>query len=359
MFRKYFFTLLLVASMSNLAEAMTCEKVHTTISMNDMAFFRLDKYSQHIYRIINRLGGDTTSLRKEEKFVIETAAGQKMMEELQGTFGSKMKNRDAAEDGFANVTSTKYVTVAKYTTKSGEEKSVKVRFRKYYVKDKKTGYLTVAKGFEDYSWLEIKIQHPIYENAVTKLRLMSFDKDLKLFSSSEFLDFMPYLEKQLLKLNPKVPDIVGLALGYFDILYQNPHRLVKDLYAKTEYERVSYSIKIAHVSDPKKSIDVQITIDRDVFLTRMADRATFNVYDILDSVYEIKIPVEFAGLTPQNIAEYPGLARIKELVQWMENKHNKKFPMNKGKMSKIEKDTVDKRDKRSSRLANEEDYDSE
>lgn len=117
--------------------SLTCEKVHFSLSMNDLAFFRLDKYSQHIYKIINSLVADTTSLRKEEKFVIDTVDGQNVMDSLQSEFGPKMKNRDAAETGFANVTSTKYVTVAKYTTKAGEERSVKVRFRKYYVKDKK------------------------------------------------------------------------------------------------------------------------------------------------------------------------------------------------------------------------------
>ncbi len=189
------------------------------------------------------------------------------------------------------------------------------------------------------------------------MRVLFYDKDLSYFASSRFFDFAEGIRMNLLALNNKNPEVVELAMQYFDILYKNPSRMVKDLFAKTDYERVSYSIKIAHIADPAKSIDIQITIDRDIQLTRLADRATFNVYDIRQSVYELKIPVEFAALTPQNIAEYPGLARIKELVQWMEHHHDQKFAMNKGKMSKIEKDTVDRRDKRSSRLANEEDWD--
>lgn len=330
------FVFLLTLSLSIQAvSAPFCSGIH-----RDLISRSLDRFSQTVLKIQNGKKQDTTSLRQEVKFVVETSDLTKAMDQLQVFFGKSMKNRDKAPDGIFNITSTLYLTVAKYKTLQGVEKSAKVRFRKYYTReasDTAWKNLKVAKELADKSWLELKIQHPQYLNVVTKPRLLCLDRDIRFFVTDSFFTHKDQLRQRLLQLNPGKEEEVENALAFFTEMYSNPNRRVENLFAKTEYERESWSIKIPHASDSSKTIDVQITLDQNVRLTRLADKEKFNVYDPSETVIEVKVPVAYSTLDDTAIAQYPGLAEVKAFVAWLQDFHNLKYPMNKGKMSKIEK----------------------
>lgn len=327
--------------------AARCDSLHSGLTMD-----QLDRFSRTVLLIQNGKKQDTTSLRQEVKFVVETSDLQKQLDSLQKIFGKHMKNRDKAPEGILNITSTLYLTVAKYKTLRGEEKSAKVRFRKYYTReahDTAWKNLKVADELADKSWLELKIQHPDYPNVVTKPRLLALDRDIRHFVTDSFFQHKEQLKQRLLQLNPGKEEEVNNALAFMTELYSNPRRRVENLYAKTEYERVSWSIKLPSSTNPEKTIDVQITLDENVRLTRLADKAKFNVYAPSETVIEVKVPVSYSALSAKDIEAYPGLAHVKEFVQWLTQSHNLKYPMNKGKMSKIEKKGVDKDDPENSR----------
>lgn len=307
----------------------------------------MDRFSLHVLKMQNGKKMDTTSLRQELKYVVQTTDLKISLNEMQNFFGSRMKNRDQAPHGFSNITSTLYLTTAKYRTLRDEIKKAKVRFRKYFLReasDVRWENLQVAEGLKDRSWLEIKIQHPDYPNVVTKPRLLVLDRDIRYFTTDVFHAHKENLRNRLLQLNPGKAEEVENALSFFTELYSNPRRRVENLFAKTEYERESFSIKLENSKNPGEKIDVQITLDQNIRLTRLADKKKINAYSSNETVIEVKIPVAYAKLSAEDIAKFPELARIKEFVEWLNAKHNPKHAVNRGKMNKIEKDGIDKDD---------------
>jgi hypothetical protein len=85
-------------------------------------------------------------------------------------------------------------------------------------------------------------------------------------------------------------------------------------------------------------------------LTRLIDGKKFNVYSPGETVVEVKIPVAYSRLSSDDIAKYPGLATIKNFLQGLTESHSQKYPINKGKMSKIEKGDIDREDTNQRRL---------
>jgi len=321
--------------------APICGKVHGPRTL-------IDQFSLQVLKIQNGKKMDTTSLRQEVKYVILTTDLQTQLQYLEGFFGSQMKNRDKAPEGFFNITSTLYLTSAKYQTLRGETKKAKVRFRKYYTReasDVHWDHLQNTELMKNHSWLELKIQHPDYPNVVTKPRLLALDRDIRFFTTDTFFVHKENLQKRLLALNPGKEEEVSNAIRFFTTLYSNPRRRVENLFAKTEYERESFSIKLTNSRNPNETIDIQITLDRNIRLTRLADKEKFDVYSPNDTVIEVKIPVAYSKLTPEDIAQFPELAQIKQFIEWLTSNHNTQFPINKGKMSKIDKDGIDKNDK--------------
>lgn len=324
--------------------APICAKVHGGPIL-------LDRFSLQVLKIQNGKKLDTTSLRQELKFVVPTAALKEQIHALSDIFGSRMQSRDKAPDGYVNVTSTYYLTSAKYKTLRGDTKKAKVRFRKYYLRDLtdiRSAKMQVGEGLRDRSWLELKIQHPDHANVVTKPRLLVLDRDIRFFTTDSFVVHKENLKNRLLELNPGKEEEVLNAIQFFSELYSNPRRRVENLFAKTEYDRESISTKLQNGQNPKEKIDVQFTMDQNIHLTRLADKERFDVYSPHETVIEVKIPVAYAEMTDADIALIPELARIKEFVEWLTEHHNRSFPINKGKMSKISKDGVDKSDKENS-----------
>lgn len=283
---------------------------------------------------------DTTSLRQEVKFVIKTEVLKKYLDLLETTFGERFKNRDKAPEGFANITSTRYMTVAKYI-QNAKKLSAKVRFRKYYtrdLKDENWERLVVAKELADKSWLELKIQHPEYDNVVIKPRLLIYDKDIQFLITERYFDRKEAILNRLKELNPgKEKDIAQFA-NFFFALYTTPSMRVENLFAKTDYERVSYSIKLFRKDVPDDKIDIQITLDENVHLRRLVDQRDYSeAYGKDETVVEVKVPVSFAGFTEANLQAIPELSEIKKFIEWLDQNHVPKYPKNKGKMSKIDK----------------------
>lgn len=300
-----------------------------------------DKFSATVQKFKNGQK-DTTSLRQEKKFVIKTAELDEYLKHLEKLYGNRLKNRDKAPEGYRNVTVTQYMNIAKYFD-SGKELAAKVRARKYYTEED-NGYvpenqrkLRVNPSLSDKSWLEIKIQHPNYENVVIKPRLLCFDRDIKKIITEDFFDAKEGIRSRLLYLNPNKSADVDLFIEFFTNLYLSPSRRKENMYAITDYGRTSYSIKMQPGPNPGESIDIQMTLDTAVRLTRAKDGARFEPYSKDETVVEVKIPLQYSGLSPKDIQEIPDLVHIRDFIQWLEQRHIKKYPMNKGKMSKMEK----------------------
>lgn len=284
---------------------------------------------------------DTTSLRQEKKFVLKTSEVQILIENLKSTYGPQFKLRDLILDGTVNITSTKYMAIAHYYV-GGKRLAAKVRFRKYYTKEYSTltsepGEMIPAEGFENKSWLEVKIQHPEHENVVIKPRLLINDADQIHFLSESFFDRKDGLKSRLLELNPGKEDDIEKFMNFFTQLNLTPSLMVKGLFANTQYERSSYSLKLKNPNDSTKKIDIQLTLDQKVRLTRLADKQEFDAYEKDETVVEVKIPVEFSKLSDDDITAVPGLSGIRDFIEALAISHLEKYPMNKGKMSKIEK----------------------
>lgn len=279
---------------------------------------------------------DTTSLRQEVKFVVKTTDLESYIPLLEKAFGPRFKNRDKAPDGFANITSTRYMTVGKFI-QNGKKLSAKVRFRKYFVRDLNDvnwRNLKVTPTLADHSWLELKIQHPEFDNVVFKPRLLIEDKDIDKLITEKYFDYKDGILQRLREMNPGKPEDVEKFAAYFDALYSTPAMKTENMFAQTQYERTSYSIKLRNGDT---LIDVQVTLDQSVKLTRLKDGSQFNAYGNDETVVEVKIPVQYAQLSPADLAQIPELAEIKKFIEMLDRKHVPKYPKNKGKMSKIDK----------------------
>ena len=296
-----------------------------------------DRLSKSV-RVFHSGNTDTTSLRQEVKYVVKTSDFDSYTHVLEGFFKTRFKNRDKAEDGFANITSTLYMTVAKYI-QNGKKLSAKVRFRKYLSRklgDNNWNNLIFSEKLTDRSWLELKIQHPEMANVVFKPRLLILDKDIEKLITEKYFDYKDTILRRLHETNPgKEADIKKFA-DFFDALYTTPAMRTENMYARTQYERTSYSIKLNNPEKPGETIDVQITLDTNIRLKRLKDGKDFNVYGPDETVVEVKIPVQYAKLTEADLQAIPELAEIKKLIAMLTEKHNIKYPANKGKMSKID-----------------------
>lgn len=297
-----------------------------------------DRLSKSV-RVFHAGNTDTTSLRQEVKYVVKTADFDSYTPVLEGFFKTRFKNRDKAADGFANITSTLYMTVAKYI-QNGKKLSAKVRFRKYFSRkldDNNWKNLIVSEKLADRSWLELKIQHPEFANVVFKPRLLIFDKDIEKLITEKYFDYKDAILRRLHQTNPGKEADIKKFTDFFDALYTTPAMRVENMYARTQYERTSYSIKLNNPEKPGETIDVQITLDTNIRLTRLKDGKDFNVYGPDETVVEVKVPVQYAKLTDADLQAIPELAEIKKLIAMLTEKHNIKYPANKGKMSKIDK----------------------
>lgn len=301
--------------------------------------FHTDDRLSKAVRLFHSGNNDTTSLRQEVKYVVKTSDFESYLPRLQSFFQNRLKNRDKAADGFANITSTQYMSVGKYI-QNGKRLSAKIRFRKYFTRaltDVRWKNLTVAETLTDRSWLELKIQHPEFDNVVFKPRLLIYDKDIEKLITEKYFDYKDIIVRRLKEINPGKDADIAKFINYFDALYTTPSMKAENMFAQTQYERTSYSIKLNRPDKPDEKIDVQITLDQNIRLKRMKDGKEFNAYGPDETVIEVKIPLQYAKLSQADLAIIPELAEIRNFVQMLQEKHQQKYPANKGKMSKIDK----------------------
>lgn len=307
--------------------------------------FREDDPVSRAIRSFQTGQADTTSLRQEVKFVLKSADVNRQMEVLEGKFGARFKNRDMAPPGYANVTSTHYMKVGKYF-QNGKKLSSKVRFRKYYQRkldDVNWQHLRVIPELADRSWLELKIDHPDFDNVVFKPRLQVLDSDINsIVTAAGYQGSRTGIVRRLHELNPTKKGDVDKFIAYFDALYSTPTMKVERMFAKTEYERTSYSIKLENPAKPGEFIDIQITLDQSVHLTKLKNGQIVDAYKPDETVVEVKIPLAYAGLTRKNIEAIPELAEVKKLIEFLTGRHLPEYEMNSGKMGKIPIDEIDR-----------------
>ena len=305
--------------------------------------FREDDRVSQAVRTFQQGEVDTTSLRQEVKYVVKTADLKKMLEALERVFGTRLGVRELPPPGYANVTSTQYMKIGKYF-QGGKKLSTKVRFRKYFTRkleDVNWSNLKVHPDLIDKSWLELKIDHPDFDNVVFKPRLLIYDRDIQFISNSNFLLHRNEIQARLLQLNPNKSVDVIKFIEYFDALYTTPHMMVENMFAKTEYERTSYSLKLNNPADPSKKVDIQITLDESIHLTKLKNGKNFDVYKSDETVVEVKVPLKFSNLGEADIALIPELAEVKKFIETLDSRHVPDYAKNSGKMSKIEKDAED------------------
>ncbi len=304
----------------------------------------VDYFSDVVMRIVNMMFSDPTKQRKEVKATIQKEQGRAKIQEMKDFFGNdKFGLRDQAAEGFVNITGTVYMKLGKYTSYTGKERSTKVRFRRYLTQmlgDTLRRFLSPIKSSVSKTKMEIKIQHPELDGVVVKLRIdVPLEDIMYLSHTADYVRMRDLLYHRALLLNPKDRAEVDLAFEYLDAMYTSPHRNHEGLTAHTEYERESFAIKIDPSPEAllmgKKAIEIQITADTQVRLTRVKDMASFQSYSDDQIIYELKVPKDQSALTASDIADYPGLAKIKEFQEWMLENRDKSLPDGKGKVSKI------------------------
>lgn len=346
-------TLLVLISLYTAASFVEMELAHAQSQCVDLFSIQFKKSKSSIEEAVEAFRQNqslsTTGLRKEVKYVLKNEDVAALIQSLKLDFGKSMAERDQALAGTRNITNTDYMPVFKYVYK-GQKKSAKVRFRKYFSRDEadlQWAHLRVNESLKDRSWLELKIEHPEHVNVVIKPRLLCLDRfqaDLK--SSKRFFERSSEIAKSLNELNPNQQDLVEDFMQFFTQLHSSK-QAPKGFFARTEYERVSHSIKLDRFDLPlnadgsAQKIDVQITLDQDIRLTRLTDGFKVSAYDPAETVVEVKIPLQFAGLTREDIDRVPGLSRVKEFIESLSRAHIKTYPENRGKMSKIDKEIVD------------------
>lgn len=328
------------------AAANLCVKAGHPIDRTATPGYSIDRFSQVVMRIVEMMVSDPTKLRKEEKATVNKDLGRAEIQSLREFFGEMFSMRDVAPEGEVNLTSTMYMTLGKYTSPyDGKEKSTKVRFRRYFTQkiwDSLRQFIVPISKNKKTAKMEIKVQHPQLENVVVKLRVDVLCEDILFLSQADFfLKNKEALRQRIFELNLKESDRkeAELALDYLEVMYQDPRRIHEGLYAHTEYEREAFAIQIQPSAEAVvrglKPIEVQITADTKVRLTRVLDQANFDIYGDDQIIYELKIPKSQAGLNPEDLKNYPGLVRVKQFQEWMQSNRDKSLPENKGKVSKV------------------------
>lgn len=302
---------------------------------------------------LNEVGEvNTTSLRRESKFVrpktteqpatgfaADNADLKRIMrgrtvpdrpllypEGMQEFFGDGLKLRDQVAEGTLNETYTTYARPIKFEVVDPETGDTwrlvaKYRNRQYRVVNERTGSLMErAPITEESQFAEFKVD-ALVPGVVTKHRFLAVDNDIEILRDPS--RFWGALRRQIA--SPIERRIIGLGgaseatiqqmLKTIDLLHANGTAL--EPFVDVAYVRDAYELSLESVTG--ETVKVQITIDRNI---RYLDPATHNVigtYPPGSRVVEVKVPLQYAGLTEADMAEVPGLARVKEFSETVES----------------------------------------
>jgi hypothetical protein len=293
--------------------------------------------SNKILQFMDLLGaGNTTSLRQEDKYVVAPAVVNQVLQDLAGNHGSQFQLRDKKNPGRKNVTLTQYALPIKLKIPGEKKISAKIRFRKYFDTD-----ATFALGkaemhpadiVKDRQFVEFKIDHPVYGNVVIKPRMIMLDSDATLLENKDtFNKNKTTILARTLEINPKTdPKVVQQFFSIFtDIYAENIPQLPK--YAKTAYVRDSYSLMLKDRHD--KTVEIQLTIDQEINVENSRTGEVIRAYRPEDVVVELKVPLNYAALTPANLQEVPGLKDVVQLKNILSQNHIQSYAPGSGKLS--------------------------
>ncbi len=282
------------------------------------------------------LNESPTSLRREDKFVVDRDVADTMLTELAAKFGSGLRLRDEVGSNTKNVTATLYSLPVRFKV-AGRSLTAKMRLRKYYsapanVKLNRETLIDseITRGFQ---FLEFKIDHPEQDGVVIKPRLRISDADAEIVQSRRrLLVEAPRLRERWMKGNPKsLPELVDAFLE--TLVNYTPAQSEIPRFATTVYQRDSYSLKIDPVDPTKKSVEVQLTLDREIQVVDEVTQVSVNAYSDRDVVVEMKVPLSYSKLSDADKAQYPMLESVAKLKAFLAEKRNPAFKPGAGKLS--------------------------
>lgn len=299
----------------------------------------------------------TTGNRVERKFTSPLLSIDSYLKKLEHSLGNyyqgfKLESRDKKTEGFLNVTHTKYLTKLKLNYK-GKKLTTKIRLRKYGLspegKEISFEKFTPVKSMNDsegrpYSWLEFKIEHPQIKKAVLKPRIKFHDTfaDLLENKTSDFLKNIEVIRSITKTLNTEMFK-EGQSINKDKLVDSMIDALIATVTEGIElktisenlYERTSYSIYLKNM-DTDEKINVQLTVDKDIHQHSVVLGKEVPSYEpeFNLAVLEVKIPVTYAELSPEQQQTVPGLGSILDLINNSTSSQQTGYVMDKGKYSR-------------------------
>ena len=333
------------------AKAPLCSKVLASLETKAIESFKANRVSKKtsqafIQSTANEMKS-TTGNRAELKFTaplmdLNSILGQFEMRLEKWIPGFKLISRDTQTPGYKNVTYTKYLTKLKIAYK-GQELTTKIRLRKYGLIEENS---VVDKNIfhpiesmkdpngKEFSWLEFKIEHPDFENAVLKPRIKFHDRfsDLMSNNPSKFLKDFKKIVQKTKDLNPESKETVENMLEAIRLTLLE--KLSLSMISETIYYRTSYVVNLQ--SNQNSRVNIQLTIDADIHQYSSVlgkEVQTYDPYSNL-SVIEVKIPVQYSALSKADLQEVQGLSEIQLMLSELQQVQSKDYEMNKGKFSR-------------------------
>ncbi len=210
-----------------------------------------------------------------------------------------------------------------------------MRIRAYLSERKSTGEVERSAATFAKKFLELKVDHPQFENVVIKHRLLISDDDLKIVfnpdASKEELSGV-YQRASQEKLNAALAKD-NLIEAMVEFVRASP---LKDpafaaSYVTIRYERSAYQLRLPSVTgDP---VDVQITVDNRISLHDGHNGMALSHYPGSARVIEVKVPLKYSQFTDANLKEVPDLKIVQTLIEQLDARIITGFEPNSGKLS--------------------------
>ena|GEM_PF-3831975 len=278
---------------------------------------------------------DTTGLRAERKFTANGRQYSYALSKLARLFGSRLTLRDVPPAGKLNLTETAYVNPYKFHEKgqSGDLFTAKFRVRKYLTYDRATGLTERAAVTRAKSWMEFKVDHPEFENVVTKHRVLAPDSVIERLMEGSVSSHERALILEVLKADPVNRDAAAVEefIKLFTSLNPDGATSILDIV----YARDAFQIKVPTKSG--SALDIQITVDRSVKFKSPETSDHLLRYPSDARVIEIKVPVSHAALDAAALADAPDLVHIKWLTDYFSDRVMDDFTEDVGKFGHFKK----------------------
>ncbi|MNL05235.1 hypothetical protein D3C87_1258190 [compost metagenome] len=329
-----FITLIIVSELA-MAGGPTCARIFVIERFNGKPqVFSIDERST-LSNLQLSVMHDTTGLRAERKFTANGAQYRYAIKKLGRIFGPRLTLRDTPPEGKLNLTETEYVNPYKFHEKgeSGDLFTAKFRVRKYLTYDKATGETQRAAVTRNKAWMEFKVDHPDYDNVVTKHRVLAPDTVIERLMQGSVSKQERAEILSVLALDPINKDTAAVEefLKLFTSLNPEGAKSILDII----YARDAYQIKIPTLSG--RPLDIQITVDRSVNFKAPKTSDHLLQYPIGARVIEIKVPVSHANLDQIALLDAPDLVHIKWLIDYFSDRVMTDFTEDVGKFGHFKK----------------------